>query len=87
MRIVRQAGVFTYHPQPNEPLTPTDVPVPLNGPDLIGIVVAAEFKQCLLETLNIYGINQVNLFPDLDGLSRQVNWETRVQVEKRKAHA
>jgi hypothetical protein len=87
LRIVRQAGVFTYHPQPNAPLTPTEVPAPLNGPDLIGIVVAAEFKQSLLETLNIYGINQVNLFPDLDGLSRQVNWETGVQVEKRKAHA
>jgi len=52
---------------------------------LIGILIAAEFKLSLLETLNIYGINQVNLFPDLDGLSRQVNWETRLQVEKHKA--
>ena len=26
----------------------------------------------------------MNLFPDLDGLSRHVNWGTRVQVEKRK---
>ena len=60
-------------------------PGPLNGPDLIGILIAAEFKLSLLETLNIYGINQVNLFPDLDGLSRQVNWETRLQVEKHKA--
>lgn len=87
LRIVRQAGIFTYHPQPNTPLTPMEAPKALTGPDLIGIVVAAEFKQSLLETLNVYGINQVNLFPDLDGLSRQVNWETSVQVEKRNAHA
>jgi hypothetical protein len=36
-----------------------------------------------LRRLDIYGINQVNLFPDLDGLSRHINWETRVMVEKR----
>ena len=86
LRIVRQAGIFTYHPQLNAPLAPTEIPAPIAGPDLIGIVVPAEFKQSLLETLDIYGINQVNLFPDLDGLSRQVNWETAVEVERRKAH-
>jgi hypothetical protein len=41
------------------------------------------FCQRRFETLDVYGINQVNLFPDLDGLSRHINWETRVMVEKR----
>src|ERR1017187_664224 len=35
-----------------------------------------------LRRFDIYGINQGNLFPDLDGLSRHINWETRVQVER-----
>lgn len=82
-RLVRQAGLFTYHPKPNAPLTPAQLSPPLEGPDLVAICIPAETKASLRETLDIYGINEVNLFPDLDGLSRHINWETRVQVEKR----
>jgi hypothetical protein len=83
LRLVRQAGLFTYHPKPNAPLTPAQVSTPFEGPDLRAICIPAETKLLLLETLDIYGINQVNLFPDLDGLSKHLNWKTRVQVEKR----
>jgi hypothetical protein len=81
LRLVRRAGLFTY-PRPNLPLAPALLSAPLEGPDLKAICIPAETKQLLLETLDIYGINQVNLFPDLDGLSRHINWETRVQVER-----
>jgi hypothetical protein len=83
LRLVRQAGLFTYHPKPNLPLTPAQLSMPLEGPDLVVICIPAETKLLLIETLDIYGTNQVNLFPDLDGLSRHINWQTRVQVEKR----
>lgn len=82
-RLVRQAGLFTYHPAPNAPLTPAHLSTPFEGPDLIAIRIPSETKLPLLETLDIYGINQVNLFPELDGLSRHTNWQTRIQVEKR----
>jgi hypothetical protein len=82
LRLVRQDGLFTYHPTSNAPLTQTQLLPPLEGPDLVAICIPSETKASLRETLDIYGINEVNLFPDLDGLSRHVNWETRVQVEK-----
>jgi len=81
-RIVRQHGLFTYHPQPNVPLTPGVLSPPLEGPDLVAICIPAGSKGALIETLNVYGINAVALFPDLDGLSRHINWGTQGQMER-----
>jgi hypothetical protein len=82
LRLVRQAGMFTYHPLASVPLTPGPLSAPLVGEDLVAIRIASEMKTSLRETLDIYGINEVSLFPDLDGLSRHVNWETRRQIER-----
>jgi hypothetical protein len=83
-RLVRQAGLFTYHPEPNSPLTPTQLPVHLGGKDgLIATRIPTETKIALREVLDFYGINEITLFPDLDGLSRHINWQTRAQVQRR----
>ena len=83
LRVVRQSGLFTYHPKPNLPLAPGPLSPPLEGDDLVAIRIASEMKISLRETLNIYGVNEVSLFPDLDGLSRHVNWETRSQLTRK----
>jgi hypothetical protein len=69
-RITRQSGIFTIH---NPPVLCLDEPG--RGPDrLEAIVIPRVYRQTLLEELSYYGINRLTLFPDLDGLSRHVNW-------------
>jgi hypothetical protein len=51
--------------------------------DLVTIRVAAKAKPSLLRQLNQIGINRKYLFPDLEGLSEFVNWETRRAVHSR----
>jgi hypothetical protein len=41
-----------------------------------------ELKNELLQTLDDYGLNQVTLFPGLDGWSSHINWETRIIAEE-----
>lgn len=68
-RITRQSGIFTIHNPPD--LCLTERP----GSDRIErIVISKTYRQTLLEELSYYGINRLTLFPDLDGLSRHVNW-------------
>jgi FRG domain len=81
-RILLQSGVFTYHPEPNVPLSPEPVHdlhglTPDHGLNLVRFVVQADMKPILKRQLDEIGINRKSLFPDLDGLSDYVNWETR----------
>jgi hypothetical protein len=36
--------------------------------------------------LDDYGVNAHGIFPDLDGLSRYINWQTNEIVRKRSLH-
>jgi hypothetical protein len=69
-RIVRQNGLFTVHGPPDMSLDSFD-------PDVVtreSIVVSASYRPKLLVELARYGISSASLFPDLDGLSRYLNW-------------
>ena len=69
-RITRQSGIFTIHNPPNASLTEN-----LKETDkLEAIVISQAYRQTLLEELAYYGMNRLTLFPDLDGLSRHINW-------------
>lgn len=68
-RIVGQWGVFTYHPSPN-----IDLSKEIDSKMLGKIVIPADSKEEILFDLNFYGFNESTLFPDLDGLSRFLNW-------------
>lgn len=81
-RILAQSGVFTFHPDPRQPL----IPSPCNhedknhapeGVDLVTIRVKADQKQIIQRQLSSVGISRKTLFPDLDGLSHFINWDTR----------
>lgn len=68
-RISRQAGLFTVHSPPSLELTPQ-----ASGGTLTKILIPADAKRQLRRQLNLYGINRLSLFPDLDGLSEYMNW-------------
>jgi hypothetical protein len=80
-RILNQRGVFSVHEPPDFEIANTPLISecgPLEGADsLIKILIPAELKPEILRMLDAYGVNRVTLFPDLDGLSGYVNWETR----------
>ena len=44
---------------------------------LVKVLIPAGLKQDILRMLDAYGVSRVTLFPDLDGLSGYVNWETQ----------
>ncbi|HAM99359.1 MAG TPA: FRG domain-containing protein [Marinilabiliales bacterium] len=69
-RIMRQGGIFTIHFPPScaldENLPATD--------RLEKIIIDKDFRRQFSLELSHYGINKMSLFPDLDGLSRHINW-------------
>ena len=69
-RIISQGGVFTIHNPPNlcleENLSEEST--------LHKIVIDKSYRKELRFELNHYGINDSTVFPDLDGLSKHVNF-------------
>lgn len=81
-RILNQRGCFTVHNPPHVPLQCRE-DLRLNGrPDLVELTIPAAKKDEVLLMLDDYGINRVTLFPDLDGLSQHLNWETARMFER-----
>lgn len=69
-RITRQGGLFTIHGPPTTSLED----LPAGSVLLEQIVIRPEYRATLLAELAFYGISSASLFPDLDGLSRFLNW-------------
>ncbi len=82
-RILNQQAVFTVHLPVDETVLVGLHPVWKDHPTLVRLEIPAKLKPELLSMLDNYGINAVGLFPDLEGLSRHVNWETQNIVERR----
>jgi FRG domain len=83
-RILNQRGCFTVHDPPNVPLECREDEHMKGHPDLVELVIPAGLKPEILVMLDDYGINRVTLFPDLDGLSQHINWETARMLERHK---
>jgi len=79
-RLLMQDALFTYHPEPNVALVAR---IQQSSSNLIKIGVAAKSKDMILSELSGIGISRKRLFPDLEGLSMFVNWETERAVEAR----
>ena len=81
-RMIQQCSVFTYHPYPLSPIVPIQE-LPGNtrrsnsmnrfGTDLMTIVVESTFKDTIRRELAILGFTQERMFPDLQGLSQELN--------------
>jgi hypothetical protein len=83
-RLLHQYAAFTYHPRPNEPLAARPFPSSLAnyvppdiGSNLVRIRIPWQAKKWAPSQLDQLGINRRTLFPDLEGLSAFINWETR----------
>ena len=69
-RVVRQSGNFTIHNPPKLKITDSLK----KGDKLEKIIIDLSYRNELRFELSHYGINELSLFPDLDGLSQHVNW-------------
>jgi len=69
-RIARQGGVFTIHPDPKKELDKIE----RDEFKLEYFSIDENYSKELLFELNHYGINELNLFSDLDGLSKHMCW-------------
>ena len=83
-RVSRQSGVFTVHKDAISEIVVKELDYPLSGTNLVRIEIPRVHKLPILEMLDEYGINGHGIFPDLDGLSRYINWQTNEIVRKRK---
>lgn len=81
-RMVQQCAVFTYHPHPTRPIVPIQErsgaihdfgSKSRFGTDLMTIVVESTYKATIRRELAGLGINRESLFPDLEGLSAEIN--------------
>lgn len=82
-RVSRQSGVFTVHNDAIGDIEIEELDPPLSGTNLVRIEIPSQHKLPVLVMLDDYGVNSHGVFPDLDGLSRYINWQTNEIVRKR----
>jgi hypothetical protein len=70
-RIAGQYGHFTAHPLRGDSL---ELPETSRSADLIKIVVPDAERARFRRELDRLGINRASMFPDLDGIARQISW-------------
>ncbi|ASI90781.1 FRG domain-containing protein [Vibrio mediterranei] len=68
-RISRQSGLFTVHGEPTKPMEEQ-----VSDNSIEKIIIDKSYRKKLQFELNHYGINKLNLFSDLDGLSAHLCW-------------
>lgn len=64
-RITAQTGLFTIHPDPQ---------IAFMDQAIDRLIIKATYRKELKQTLFRYGIHRASMFPDLDGLSRHIEW-------------
>lgn len=69
-RLTRQHGIFTVHNPPNKDLKENIC----EDETLEKIIIKKEYKKELLFELSFLGVNDMTIFPDLDGLSTHIDW-------------
>jgi len=68
-RIINQFGYFTYHVDPSKEMTPSNT-----YGEIEKIIIPARIKEQTVFALNQFGINFLTIYPDLEGLSKQLSW-------------
>lgn len=82
-RILNQKGLFTVHCDAKCEIEITESILGNGEPSLSKILIESEFKSEVLQMIDDYGINQLLLFPDLDGLSCHMNFKTQSMVQRK----
>jgi len=68
-RIINQFGYFSIHNQPSLEMTEKTTDGKLER-----IVIKSEIKKDIIFMLNQFGINNLTIFPDLEGLAKHLTW-------------
>jgi len=68
-RIINQSGYFSIHNKPNLELEQSGETINLEK-----IIIPRIFKKEFIFIANQFGINNMTIFPDLEGLSKHLNW-------------
>lgn len=77
-RVTQQMGIFTIHNPPHLSLEDIDAADMSEGDwAMLKLIVPGECKLEMRLQLHALGIDRSSLFGDLDGLSRQMEWEMR----------
>jgi hypothetical protein len=68
-RIINQLGYFSIHNKPSLELSEESGKVPIEK-----VIIPKIFKKEIVFILNQFGINNLLIYPDLDGLSKHLIW-------------
>jgi hypothetical protein len=75
-RIIAQAGWFTAHKYSKTASRFVDLRTNTEIKDsIMEIEIPAKIKSVILDSLNVFGINNQTIFPDVAGLCKHMNWE------------
>ena len=89
-RMIQQHAVFTYHPFPRRPIVPLQERAGgirdfsssgRFGTDLMTVVVESGYKRTVRRELATLGVTRESLFPDLDGLSAELNHVNTIGIQ------
>lgn len=64
-RLNNQMGYFTLHNPPN---------FSLKSESIYDIIIPSQLKREMIFMLNQFGINNLSIFPDIEGLTQHLNW-------------
>ncbi len=64
-RISTQSGFFTIHPNPE---------IELDNDNIKAIIIPNNMRRDIKQMLHNYGINQMTIFPGLDGVANHLKW-------------
>lgn len=79
-RILAQNGCFTVHGIKDNKIIPLDEEEEFKS-SLTKIKIPSKEKPKILANLNVLGINYESIYPDLNGLYQQINWDNNSKNE------
>ena len=72
-RIVNQNSVLTFHPYPQKDFRDCRISSDGNKAKVLSLEIASKSKPKILEELYQFGVNYKAVFPDIEGLTKQIN--------------
>jgi hypothetical protein len=72
-RIVNQHSVLTFHADPKKDLRDCNINSNGTKPRVSSLKIDSKSKIKILDELHLYGINYKTVFPDIDGITKQIN--------------
>lgn len=82
-RILNQKSLFSVHSPAKSNINIENIPFLDGTLNLFRIIIPNKLKKALQVHIADYGFTYSNIFPDLEGLSKHVNWDTKSMIDHR----